>query len=119
MALLTFSIVGARTPGRPLSTRSTVARLTPASLAMSLVVGRNCFYSGNLNAKYYIGPNELWTVDVRAVIISQSFEVRTSIVTKNSKNMQMQACSRLTHQFEEESDEVIPIITRGLSLIHI
>jgi MoxR-like ATPase len=40
IALSTFSTVCRRTPGRLFNTRSTVARLTPASLAMSCTVGR-------------------------------------------------------------------------------
>src|SRR5512138_359283 len=45
MARWTFSTVTERTPGREFSTRSTVARLTPATRAMSLTVGLSDVFS--------------------------------------------------------------------------
>jgi len=80
MAEVTASTVALRTPGRPFSTRSTVARLTPASLARSLVVG-GMARSGFRRSERLSSPAGGRNATASEVRTSESscVEVRTSI----------------------------------------
>jgi hypothetical protein len=61
MALSTFSRVTWRTPGRWFSTRSTVARLTPAEAAISWTVGLITPPDETISAKFDVRKSKFAT----------------------------------------------------------